>query len=152
MNLDPTAPFIPVFFLAMALENAVLTRRGHAYDRPDALRSLGLGLAMSLTFTLFRVVEFGIYSFFFQLRVLDLGASPLIWPLLPLLDDLAYYSFHRASHEVRALWAIHVNHHSSQRYHLATALRQPPLEPFVTWPFWVPLALLGVRPEQIILM
>ena len=57
MNLDPTAPFIPLFLVAMVIENAVLTRRGRAYDRPDALRSLGLGLAMSLTLTLFRVYE-----------------------------------------------------------------------------------------------
>lgn len=152
MNLDPTAPFVPVFIGAMVLESALLARRGRPYDRADALTSLGLGVAMSLTLTLFRGVEVALYSAFYQIRILDLGASAALWPLLPLLDDLAYYSFHRASHEVRALWAIHVNHHSSTRYHLATALRQPPLEPLVTWPFWVPLALLGVTPTQIILM
>lgn len=152
MNLDPTTPFIPVFFVAMLLENAVLAARGRGYERADARTSLLLGVGMAVTLTLFRVVEFSIYTAVSQHRLADLGSSPAIWALMPLLDDLAYYWFHRASHEVRALWAIHVNHHSSPAYHLATALRQPPLEPFVTWAFWAPLALLGVRPEQIILM
>lgn len=152
MNLDPAAPFLPLFVLAMIAENAVLAARGRAYDRADALASLALGAVMALVFTAFRVVEYAIYTFVWSHRVADLGASAAIWVALPLLDDLAYYWFHRISHEVRLFWAIHVNHHSSQRYHLATALRQPPLEPLVVWMFWVPLALLGVRPEQIILM
>ena len=42
-----------------------------------------------------------------------------------MLDDLAYYWWHLASHLVRWLWADHVQHHSSQHYNLSPALRQP---------------------------
>ena len=152
MDLDPTTPFIPVFLLAIALESVVLSRRGRPYDRGDAACSLALGVGMAAVLTLFRGAEAAIYSTLNHYRFIDLGARLWGLALLPLLDDLAYYAFHRASHEVRALWAIHVNHHSSRRYHLATALRQPPLEPLVSWVFWTPLALVGYRPEQIILM
>jgi hypothetical protein len=40
------------------------------------------------------------------------------------IDDLAYYAFHRSAHRVRWFWASHVIHHSSQHYNLSTALRQ----------------------------
>ena len=39
--------------------------------------------------------------------------------------DFIYYWNHRFMHESRLLWAIHVVHHSSERYNLSTALRQP---------------------------
>ena len=39
--------------------------------------------------------------------------------------DFIYYWNHRFMHESRYMWAIHVVHHSSERYNLSTALRQP---------------------------
>ena len=66
-------------------------------------------------------------------------------------DDLAYYWFHRAHHEVRILWASHVVHHSSQHYNLSTALRQT-WTPFGSLLFWAPLALVGIPPWAIFLM
>ena len=42
--------------------------------------------------------------------------------------DFLYYWNHRFSHESRWLWAVHVAHHSSERYNLSTALRQPVAE------------------------
>jgi sterol desaturase/sphingolipid hydroxylase (fatty acid hydroxylase superfamily) len=66
------------------------------------------------------------------------------------LDDFAYYWFHRASHECRFWWAAHVNHHSSQHYNLSTAIRQPWTGVLVgTWAPWFPLVLLGFPPEMI---
>ena len=57
--------------------------------------------------------------------MLELGHGLRMGFALALLaDDFAYYWFHRLHHEVRVLWAAHVTHHSSQRYNLATALRQ----------------------------
>jgi sterol desaturase/sphingolipid hydroxylase (fatty acid hydroxylase superfamily) len=43
--------------------------------------------------------------------------------LLFLGVELAYYWMHRASHEVRWMWASHVVHHSQQSIHLASAFR-----------------------------
>merc|ERR1719450_474397 len=69
--------------------------------------------------------------------------SPLTWLLTAVLLDLGYYWFHRASHEVGLLWAVHQVHHSSQHFNLTTALRQPVLEGlgWVTHWFYLPLAL-----------
>lgn len=63
--------------------------------------------------------------------------------------DFIYYWNHRFMHEVRTLWAHHVVHHSSERYNLSTALRQPVVEPFsVFLPYGV-MSWLGVRPNLI---
>jgi hypothetical protein len=60
--------------------------------------------------------------------------------------DFIYYWNHRFMHEVRTLWAHHVVHHSSERYNLSTALRQPVVEPFsVFLPYGV-MSWFGVRP------
>ncbi len=63
--------------------------------------------------------------------------------------DAIYYWNHRLQHEVRYLWAIHVVHHSSERYNLSTALRQPVAESFGTFVPYGLMALLGIRPPLI---
>ena len=63
--------------------------------------------------------------------------------------DLLYYWNHRLAHESRWLWAVHVVHHSSERYNLSTALRQPVAEGLtMTVPYGL-LALLGIPPRYI---
>jgi sterol desaturase/sphingolipid hydroxylase (fatty acid hydroxylase superfamily) len=49
-------------------------------------------------------------------------------------------------HEVRALWAIHVVHHSSERYNLSTALRQPVADVLGCFVPYGALCRLGIRP------
>ncbi len=79
---------------------------------------------------------------------------PVAWwtfVLLFLAEDLCYYAFHRASHEIRFFWAAHVNHHSSQHYNLSTALRQSWTTPFTGPWFWMILPLLGFAPWMVLL-
>jgi sterol desaturase/sphingolipid hydroxylase (fatty acid hydroxylase superfamily) len=71
-----------------------------------------------------------VYAALYELTPLRLDPGhPLTWVVLFFADDLAYYWFHRVSHESRVFWASHVVHHSSQHYNLSTALRQT----------WVPM-------------
>lgn len=80
---------------------------------------------------------------------LDLGNGPMPWALAMVWWDLAYYWNHRNMHTVRAMWAIHVPHHSSEHYNLSTALRQPVASAFGVWvPYGLP-ARFGVRPRII---
>ena len=66
-------------------------------------------------------------------------------------QDLLYYVFHRCSHRVRWLWAAHVVHHSSERMNFSTAFRQSLMYPIAgMWVFWIPLAVLGFPPKQIV--
>lgn len=79
----------------------------------------------------------------------DMGKGVRPWLLAMLGTDFIYYWNHRLQHEVRALWAVHVVHHSSERYNLSTALRQPVtgvLGVFV--PYGV-LSRAGIRPSLV---
>ena len=69
------------------------------------------------------------------LRVTELWWT---WPLLLLAQDFFYYWSHRCHHMIRLLWASHVVHHSSQRFNLSTALRQP-WTGVTSWVFYLPL-------------
>ena len=87
----------------------------------------------------------------FRRRVVpDLGEGVLGWMVAMVGWDFLYYWSHRVQHEVRSLWAIHVVHHSSERYNLSTALRQPVAESFGTMMPYGVLGLLGVRPSMIL--
>jgi sterol desaturase/sphingolipid hydroxylase (fatty acid hydroxylase superfamily) len=86
----------------------------------------------------------------FGRRVLpDWGGGPVALGAAVLGWDFIYYWNHRLQHESRVLWAIHVVHHSSERYNLSTALRQPWAESLGMFVPYGALALLGIRPNLI---
>jgi sterol desaturase/sphingolipid hydroxylase (fatty acid hydroxylase superfamily) len=85
----------------------------------------------------------------FATTSLDLGAGPWAYAAAILGWDFIYYWNHRASHESRWLWAVHVVHHSSEHYNLSTALRQPVAEGITLSVPYGLLALAGVRPSVI---
>ena len=77
----------------------------------------------------------------------DKGNGPLPWFVAIAGWDFLYYWNHRFMHEVRALWAIHVVHHSSERYNLSTALRQPVADVLGLWLPYGVMARYGIRPH-----
>jgi sterol desaturase/sphingolipid hydroxylase (fatty acid hydroxylase superfamily) len=79
----------------------------------------------------------------------DRGAGPLAWAAAIVGWDFVYYWNHRMMHEVRGMWAIHVVHHSSERYNLSTALRQPVADVLGVWVPYGLLARVGIRPALI---
>ncbi|MCC5952528.1 MAG: sterol desaturase family protein [Acidimicrobiia bacterium] len=84
-------------------------------------------------------------------RVLpDLGTGPAAFAAAMVGWDFIYYWNHRFMHECRALWAIHVVHHSSERYNLSTALRQPVADAFGVFVPSGLLCLLGIRPSLVV--
>ncbi len=78
----------------------------------------------------------------------DLGTGLLANTVALLGWDAIYYWNHRFNHESRWLWAMHVVHHSSERYNLSTALRQPVAEGVTMSVPYGLLALAGVRAER----
>ncbi len=62
--------------------------------------------------------------------------------------DFCDYWLHRVSHQSAIFWAAHVVHHQSQCFNLSTALRQESFYPIMGWYFYLPLALVGIPPEQ----
>ncbi len=79
----------------------------------------------------------------------DLGTGLLATLGAVFAWDAIYYWNHRIQHESRWLWAIHVVHHSSERYNLSTALRQPVADNFGMFVPYGLLGALGFRPALI---
>jgi sterol desaturase/sphingolipid hydroxylase (fatty acid hydroxylase superfamily) len=141
---------IPFFLGALGLEAVLARRRGlHVHDGRDTAASLAMGVGNLAISAAWKGVAFAFFLWLYQFRVFEPGTGLAAWLLLFVAEDLCYYAFHRAHHEVRVLWAAHVAHHSSQRYHLGTALRQPWTTPFTGILFWAPLPLLGFHPLMI---
>lgn len=143
---------IPVFMLSMWLEHLHTKKQGkHTYELKDTAASIGMGLGAVLVGLPFRFLFLWVLSFVYQYRLFTIEPGIVGFLLLLFAEDFCYYWSHRVNHEVRLFWAAHVNHHSSQHYHLATALRQSWTQPYLMWIFWLPLPLLGFSPTMILL-
>ena len=91
------------------------------------------------------------YGLLFEHRLFEIENSLGSFILLFLLQDFFYYGFHRASHNIRWMWASHVVHHSSQTMNLSTAFRQSLTYPISgMWLFWTPIVWIGFEPELVV--
>ncbi len=63
--------------------------------------------------------------------------------------DFLYYWNHRFMHTSRYMWAVHEVHHSSERYNLSTALRQPVADALGTSIPYGLLCLFGIPPSAV---
>jgi alkylglycerol monooxygenase len=138
---------IPLFFLFIGLELFVARRRGASvYRLADALADLGCGIGQRAVLVLGAAAVLGVYALVYAHARLVTFAPGSLWPwaIAVVGVEVAYYWWHRLSHEVNLLWAVHVVHHQSEDYNLAVALRQAILSPVSILPFYLPLAVLGV--------
>ena len=76
----------------------------------------------------------------------------LYWFALFILEDLAFYIQHRIDHYCRLFWAVHVTHHSSEHFNLTTGFRSSVFQPVYRFIYFLPLALLGFHPFDIVFM
>lgn len=143
----------PVYILLIGLE--VVLSRLHAreyYSFRDSLTNLWLSLLNGGIDLAFRVVYLAVLLFCFQYRVFEPMTGLLYWVLLLLLEDFAFYWLHRFDHYVRIFWAVHVTHHSSEHFNLTVGFRSSVFQPLYRFVYFIPLAFLGFRPEDILLM
>ena len=146
--VDLAVPFFVALVLAEMLVARMRDRR--RYCPRDTLTSLALGLGSTVAGALSAGAVFALAVWMHGFALFDLGWAWYWWPICFVLDDFAYYLFHRSAHRVRWFWASHVIHHSSQHYNLSTALRQ-------TWTgfvsaaflFRLPLFLIGFEPAMV---
>lgn len=140
---------IPAFILLTLLE--AISYRLHpdddevGYAVKDTATSLSMGLGSLAFDLLWGLVPALVYSAIYAATPLEV---PITWQWILvclLAQDFFYYWSHRSHHVIRLLWASHVVHHSSQRFNLSTALRQP-WTGFTSWLFYLPMIALGVHP------
>ncbi len=152
MHFDPVSFAIPIFVVLIVLELFwARKRRPEAYESRDRATSLAIGLGSTMIGALTGGAVAAMLFAAQSTSPFSIGWSWWAWPLCFVLDDFAYYIFHRSAHRVRWFWASHVNHHSSQHYNLSIALRQSWTGFFaLTFVFRLPLAFAGFEPAMIL--
>lgn len=152
LEIDPVIGYaIPFFLISIWIETA-LRRREHLppYNRGDAWASIGMGLGSAVINLLTKTLAFLAMSWLYEHRIFDIPSVWWAFVILFFLEDFSFYLHHRSCHEIRLFWAAHVNHHSSQQYNLAVALRQSWGELFHKYVWWMWLPLVGFNPLWII--
>ncbi len=139
----------PIFAVGMLVELCLLrVRRMASYDRRDALLNIATGLVNQVLAVSSAVIELALLVMLANVMPWHLHGWAA-WVVGMVAVDFAYYWYHRCHHQIRALWAIHVVHHSSEQFNLSVALRQP-WAVFTSLPFVLPLALIGIDARVII--
>ncbi len=154
LEIDPVIGFaIPFFLISIAVE-ILLRRRAHlpAYLQGDAWASIAMGVGSAIINLGSKSLAFLGMMWLYEHRLLAIPNTWWVWMLLFFAEDFTFYLHHRSCHEIRLFWAAHVNHHSSQQYNLAIALRQSWGELLHKYFWWMWLPFIGFHPLMVIMM
>ena len=119
------------------------------YTKEDTLASMGLLAGNVMVSVLTKGSILLLYIYFYQFRLVtvnDLLPIWAVWALTFVVIDFVYYWYHRCSHRVRFLWAVHMNHHSSEEMNYVVSLRQAWFGPITKIPFFMFMPLVGFDP------
>jgi sterol desaturase/sphingolipid hydroxylase (fatty acid hydroxylase superfamily) len=122
------------------------------YNKNDTLCTVGLLIGNITMVYAFKGITLGIHFYVFQYRLIDVFQDIPLWVnwiLTFVLIDFVFYIYHRMSHRVRFLWAIHMSHHSSEEMNFAVSFRQAWFGPISKIPFFIILPLIGLDPTII---
>jgi sterol desaturase/sphingolipid hydroxylase (fatty acid hydroxylase superfamily) len=143
----------PFYLIIIGIE-ILLSNYGHRklYSWKDTAANIYLMLLNSAIDLLFRGVYVVILDYFYRRHFFSFEYVVVYWFMLVLLEDFLYYWLHRFDHEVRLFWAIHVTHHSSDHLNFTVGFRSSVFQPLYRFIYFIPLALLGFKPLDIILI
>ena len=144
------APIVlTMIFIEILISNF---RNQNFYKRGDTLCTIGLLSGNIMIAFAIKGMVLALHIYLYQFRVFDFANQIPIWFLWAITFisiDLVFYVYHRMSHRIRFLWAIHLSHHSSEEMNFAVSFRQAWFGPISKIPFFMVLPLLGFDPTII---
>jgi sterol desaturase/sphingolipid hydroxylase (fatty acid hydroxylase superfamily) len=143
----------PLYAIIIGIE--ILVSNIHhtgSYSLRETIHNFSLSIFSGLVDLVMRGISFAILTIFFIGSPFSLEHSFIYWLALLLLVDMMHYWLHRLSHTCRLLWAVHVNHHSSSHFNFSVGFRAGVLEPLYRYLFFIPIALAGFQPIDILLI
>lgn len=151
---DPLLFASPLFALLIAIEVFINARYARQlYVTKDSIASVSMGAVAVVIGLGVKIAAYFAFTFMHKFALFDLPITAWwAWVLCMFADDFSFYWHHRLSHEVRILWAAHVNHHSSEQLNFSTALRQSWTEQLYKYIFWLWMPLIGFPPLMILTM
>ena len=140
---------LTMIFIEILISNF---RNQNFYKRGDTLCTIGLLSGNIIVAFAIKGMALAFHIYLYQFRVFDFVNQIPIWALWIITFisiDLVFYVYHRMSHRIRFLWAIHLSHHSSEEMNFAVSFRQAWFGPISKIPFFMVLPLLGFDPTII---
>ena len=122
------------------------------YKKEDTLCTVGLLTGNILMVFILKGATLALHFYLYQFKLINISEILPIWALWILtfvMIDFVFYFYHRISHRVNFLWAIHMSHHSSEEMNFAVSFRQAWFGPVSKIPFFMTLPLLGFDPTII---
>ena len=141
------APIVLAMILAEVLFSSFYNK--NLYKKNDTLCTIGLLSGNIFMVFALKGATLALHFYLFQFKIFNLTEILPIWVLWIitfLAIDLVFYFYHRISHRVNFLWAIHMSHHSSEEMNFAVSFRQAWFGPLSKIPFFMILPLIGFDP------
>ena len=149
-EFDIYAYGVPIVLLLIAAEVIYSTVNGLGlYKFRDTLAGLGLLIGNFMIGLLTKSSIFFLYIYLYQFKFItvnELLPTWAVWMVTFVMIDFVYYWYHRFSHRVRFMWAVHMNHHSSEEMNFTVSLRQAWFGPITKVPFFIVMPLIGFDP------
>lgn len=144
----------PLYTVLILTEMALSHWHGKkAYTLKDTLSNVYLTSLNMGVDILIRAFYLGVLLYCYNWRLIPSWPSAFgYWLVLFFLEDLLFYLLHYVDHYCRLFWAIHVTHHSSEHFNLTTGFRSSVFQPLYRFVYFIPLAMLGFHPADIVLM
>lgn len=145
---------VPFYAILIGAEIFISNWKGNRfYTVKDTLQNIYLTITNGLLDLLLRGLFYvSVLTWAYNHHFLVIENVFFYWLLLFLLQDLAFYFEHRIDHYCRLFWAVHVTHHSSQEFNLTTGFRSSVFQPVYRFIYFVPIALMGFHPLDIVFM
>jgi alkylglycerol monooxygenase len=143
---------IPVllFFVIFEMVADTITHKKF-YKFEDAVTNISLGIGQQIIEALIKTVFTFLFLWVYKYSVFKIPDTIWTFGVAVLISDFIYYWFHRMSHTVNFLWAIHIVHHQSREFNLTVSLRQPWLNKIAAFAFYLPLPFFGISPTIMVL-
>ncbi len=149
-EFDIYAYGVPIVLLLIAAEVIYSTVNGLGlYKFRDTLAGLGLLIGNFMVGLLTKSSIFFLYVYLYQFKFItvnELLPTWAVWIVTFVMIDFVYYWYHRFSHRVRFMWAVHMNHHSSEEMNFTVSLRQAWFGSITKVPFFIVMPLIGFDP------
>ena len=144
------APIVLAMILFEVLFSSVYNK--NLYKKNDTLCTIGLLSGNILMVFAVKGATLALHFYLFQFKLFNLTELMPVWALWIvtfIAIDFIFYIYHRISHRVNFLWAIHMSHHSSEEMNFAVSFRQAWFGPISKIPFFMILPLIGFDPTII---
>jgi sterol desaturase/sphingolipid hydroxylase (fatty acid hydroxylase superfamily) len=144
---------VPIYSIVILIEMTMsYIHQKHYYTKADTITNIYLSALNFLLDFLMKGYGFLILSYFSTFSFFKIENQYLYWIVLLFAEDFMFYWEHRIDHYSRLFWAVHVTHHSSDKFNLTTGFRSSVFQPLYRFVYFIPLALCGFEFWHIMFM